>query len=89
MYFIEGDAVVAETALTPSGRGRTADFLNYYRIAFDNGDFRGWSQWLYGSQRNYYPNHYAMGYMTLANIRTAYDFPTLAKDGYALSLIHI
>ena len=83
MYFIEGDAVVTETALTPSGRGRTADFLNYYRIAFDNGDFRGWSQWLYGSQRNYYPNHYAMGYMTLANIRTAYDFPTLAKDGYA------
>ena len=83
MYFIEGDAVVTETALTPSGRGRTADFLNYYRIAFDNRDFRGWSQWLYGSQRNYYPNHYALGYMTLANIRTAYDFPTLAKDGYA------
>ena len=83
MYFIEGDAVVAETALTSTGRGRTADFLNYYRIAFDNGNFRGWSQWLYGSQRNYYPNHYAMGYMTLANIRTAYDFPTLAKEGYA------
>ena len=82
MYFIEGDAVVAETALTPTGRGRTADFLNYYRIAFDNGDFRGWAQWLYGSQRNYYPNHYAMGYMTIANIRTAYDFPTLAKEGY-------
>ena len=82
MYFIEGDAVVAETALTPSGRGRTADFLNYYRIAFDNGDFRGWPQWLYGSQRNYYPNHYALGYMTLANIRTAYDFPMLASQVY-------
>ena len=82
MYFIEGDAVVAETALTPSGRGRTADFLNYYRIAFDNGDFRGWPQWLYGSQRNYYPDHYALGYMTLANIRTAYDFPMLASEGY-------
>ena len=82
MYFVEGDAVVIETALTPSGRGRTADFLNYYRIAFDNGDFRGWPQWLYGSQRNYYPNHYALGYMTLANIRTAYDFPMLLADGY-------
>ena len=82
MYFIEGDAVIAETALTPSGRGRTADFLNYYRIAFDNGDFRGWSQWLYGSQRNYYPNHYALGYMTMGNIRTMYNFPMFAYTSY-------
>ena len=57
MHFIEGDAVVAETALTRSGRGRTADFLNYYRIAFDKGDFRNWNQWRYGSQRNYTPDH--------------------------------
>ena len=35
--FLEGDAVVAETALSSSGRGRTGDFLNYYMIAFDNG----------------------------------------------------
>lgn len=82
IYFIEGDAVIAETALTPSGRGRTADFLNYYRIAFDQGDFRTWPQWLYGSQRNYYPDHYALGYMTLGNIRTLYDYPTIAHEGY-------
>lgn len=82
IYFIEGDAVIAETALTPSGRGRTADFLNYYRIAFDQGDFRTWPQWLYGSQRNYYPDHYSLAYMTLGNIRTLYDYPTIAKDSY-------
>ena len=82
MYYIEGDAVVAETALTPSGRGRTADFLNYYRIAFDNGDFRNWNKWLYGSQRNYYPNYYALGYMALANIRTMYDYPMFMYDSY-------
>ena len=82
IYFIEGDAVIAETALTPSGRGRTADFLNYYRIAFDQGDFRTWPQWLYGSQRNYYPDHYALAYMTLGNIRTLYDYPTIARDSY-------
>ena len=82
MYFIEGDAVIAETAFTPSGRGRTADFLNYYRIAFDNGDFRNWSQWLYGSQRNFAPDHYALGYMTLGNIRTLYEYPMISQESY-------
>lgn len=82
MYFIEGDAVVAETALTRSGRGRTADFLNYYRIAFDNGDFRNWNKWLYGSQRNYYPNHYALGYMTVGNLRTKYNCPMYMYESY-------
>ena len=85
MHFIEGDAVIAETALTNSGRGRTADFLNYYRIAFDNGDFRNWSQWRFGSQRNYYPNYYALGYMTMANIRTMYDRPMFAHESYELA----
>ena len=85
MHFIEGDAVIAETALTNSGRGRTADFLNYYRIAFDNGDFRNWTQWRFGSQRNYYPNYYALGYMTMANIRTMYNRPMFACESYDLA----
>ena len=45
----EGDAVVTETALTASGRVRTADFLNYYQLAFDEGDWRDWYKWRYGS----------------------------------------
>ena len=60
--FLEGDAVVAETALSKSGRGRTGDFLNYYMIAFDNGDFRSWNRWRFGSQKHYAPDHYAAGY---------------------------
>ena len=79
---IEGDAVMAETALTPSGRGRTADFLNYYRVAFDHGDFRKWDRWLYGSQRNYAPDHYALGYMTYGGLRYLYDYPKLMNDVY-------
>lgn len=85
MYFIEGDAVVAETALTRSGRGRTADFLNYYMVAFDQGDYRNFPRWLFGSQRHYSPNHYALGYMTLGGIRYLYDYPDIMHDAYEKS----
>lgn len=79
---IEGDAVMTETALTSSGRGRTADFLNYYRVAFDHGDYRNWSRWMFGSQRHYAPDHYALGYMSLGGARYLYDYPMLMKDSY-------
>ena len=68
-WMLEGDAVVAETALTTAGRGRSGDFLNYYMAAFDSGDFRNWNRWRYGSYRYYTPDHYALGYMALSGIR--------------------
>ena len=71
----EGDAVVMETALTPSGRGRTADFLNYYWVAFDQGDYRKWYNWRYVSQLRYSPTYYALGYMTVGGFRELYNQP--------------
>ena len=68
-WMLEGDAVVAETALTDAGRGRSADFLNYYMAAFDNGDFRNWNRWRYGSFKYFTPDHYSLGYMTISGIR--------------------
>lgn len=65
-WLFEGDAVVAETALSKSGRGRTASFLEYYRAAFMNGDLRTWDRWRYGSHRNYAPDVYAFGYLILS-----------------------
>lgn len=73
--FLEGDAVVAETALTHGGRGRTADFLEYYRVSFADGDFRSYWQWRYGSQRHHTPDYYRLGYITAAGVRTLYDTP--------------
>ena len=78
--FLEGDAVVAETALTASGRGRTADFLNYYHVAFDNGDWRNWYKWVYGSFKKAGPDYYTVGYMTVAGMRYFYDRPAFTAD---------
>ena len=77
-WFLEGDAVVAETGLTASGRGRSADFLEYYRAAFDEGDFRNWYRWRYGSYRHFTPDHYKIGYLTLGGARYLYDEPNFS-----------
>ena len=58
---MEGDCVITETAYTSSGRGRTSEFLNYYRIAFDQGITRPYVKWRYGSERYYVPNYYSLG----------------------------
>ena len=76
---LEGDAVVAETALTRSGRGRAADFLEYYRVAFDYGDWRDWYQWRYGSYRRYAPDYYTAGYMIVAGTRYFFNDPTFTR----------
>lgn len=78
-WFLEGDAVVAETALTSSGRGRSADFLEYYKAAFDSGDWRNWYKWRYGSYRHYAPDHYALGYMTIGGARYCFDDPLFTE----------
>ena len=77
---LEGDAVVAETALTNSGRGRNADFLNYYHAAFDGGDWRDWYKWVYGSFKKAGPDYYTVGYMTVAGMRYFYDQPNFTAD---------
>lgn len=75
LALMEGDAVVAETALTKAGRGRTADFLNYMQVAFSEGDWRNFYRWRYGSFKRYTPDYYKVGYLTVAGARTLYDDP--------------
>lgn len=72
---LEGDSVTAETALTNSGRGRNGDFLEYYRVSFDEGKNRNWWQWRWGSFNKYTPDYYRAGYLLVAGMRTVYDEP--------------
>jgi len=68
--FLEGDAVANETDFSRAGRGRSADFLMYYRAAFDAGDYRKYDRWKFGSQIKYTPNRYAFGYLLMTAHRT-------------------
>ena len=77
---LEGDAVVAETALSNSGRGRSAAFLQYYMLSFDNNQYRDWTRWRLGSYYKYTPGHYNFGYLVLSGIRTLYDAPLFMAD---------
>lgn len=72
---LEGDAVVAETALSNSGRGRQAQFLQRYIYSWDNGDYRNYSKWRFGSYYNPAPDNYALGYAMISAVRTKYDAP--------------
>ncbi|MBR3012050.1 MAG: hypothetical protein IKH60_01860 [Bacteroidales bacterium] len=79
---LEGDAVVAETALTRAGRGRSADFLEHYRVSFAEGDFRDWYRWRWRSQKTFVPDHYRAGYMLVAGMRYVYDDPLFSARYY-------
>ena len=81
--FLEGDAVVAETALSRSGRGRQADFLGYLMPAFDCGDWRDFYKWSYGSNRHYTPDHYRVGYLTIAGARVFFDDPLFTQEYFS------
>ena len=87
-WMAEGDAVAAETGLSKFGRGRSSDFLAYYMTAFDKGDFRNWEKWRWGSWRRYAPNHYALGYMTVAGARYLYGDPLFTSDYLHLAARH-
>lgn len=80
--FLEGDAVAAETALSDAGRGRSADFLEYMRVCFAEGDYRDYWKWRYGSQKYYAPDFYRAGYLKMAGIRTEYGLDTMPGDYY-------
>lgn len=81
----EGDAVTAETGLAAGTRARTYDFLDFYRAALANGDCRSWDRWRYGSFKHYTPDHYALGYITVAGARSLYKDPMIVREALDLS----
>jgi hypothetical protein len=62
-WFFEGDAVQAETALTPQGRGRLPYFLSGYQSLWQENRNYSWMKLRNGSLKDYVPDHYQLGYL--------------------------
>lgn len=71
-WFIEGDAVVAETAFSNSGRGRFPSFLMEHRaLAVEKGNYK-YDKAYNSSYKNYVPDHYKLGYYMVGETRKKY-----------------
>ncbi len=91
-WFTEGDAVVAETALTAGGRGRTPAFSSDLRALLRNNTIYRYAKARNGSFRSLVPSHYVYGYAmtTFARERFGNDVwkPVLQKGAAYRSLIY-
>lgn len=68
-WFLEGDAVVAETALSRSGRGRLSSFAMELKAQIDEKGIYSFDKAYLGSYRDYVPDYYQLGYQMVSNIR--------------------
>lgn len=62
LWFLEGNAVFAESALTKSGRGRTPSFQKELKAMIVEESMFKYDKILNGSFRDFVPNHYHTGY---------------------------
>ena len=61
-WFLEGDAVYAETILSNGGRGRSPDFEREYRALRLEGPEYHYEKASFRSFKNFIPSHYHLGY---------------------------
>lgn len=74
LWFFEGDAVFAESALTESGRGRSPSFQKQLQaITVENGGVLNYDKIVNGSYRDYIPDHYQTGYQIVTWSLAKYD----------------
>ena len=68
-WFLEGDAVVTETALSNSGRGRMASFSMDYRAQFIEKGKYSFDKAYLGSYKDFVTDHYKLGYWMVGKSR--------------------
>lgn len=66
-WFYEGDAVYAETAFSTAGRGRNPSFeMKIKAQVNEDPEIFSYDKSLFGSYRDFVPNHYEYGYQMVA-----------------------
>lgn len=71
-WFTEGDAVVMETALSNSGRGRFPSFLMEHKAQVVEKGIYKYDKAYNSSFKDYVPNHYQLGYYLVGKTREKY-----------------
>lgn len=71
-WYIEGDAVVIETALSKYGRGRLPSFLMEHQAQVVQKGVFSYDKSYFGSFRDFVPNHYKLGYYMIGGSRILY-----------------
>jgi hypothetical protein len=78
-WFLEGDAVCTETALSEAGRGRLPFFEQELRAQLlEKGNF-SYDKAINGSYQDYIPNRYKLGYYLVGKARVHYGDELWAK----------
>lgn len=78
-WFLEGDAVGIETALTVGGRGRLPIFERDLRAILLSGKNWSYDKSYFGSYKDYVPNHYVYGYFLTTWFRNQFGDLALSK----------
>jgi len=72
-WYLEGDAVDAETRLSNTGRGRQPSFEKGLKAQMlESGKVYSFSKAALGSYKDYIPNHYQLGYLMIQHGRRNY-----------------
>lgn len=72
MWFLEGDATITETALTKTGRGRSAMFESTLRAQIVEKGPYSYDKATLGSYKTFVPDAYSLGYYIVAMTRIKY-----------------
>ncbi len=71
-WFLEGDAVSIETALTSAGRGRQPSWIMPFRTSLLHQASISYSKAYFGSQKDLTPGYYQLGYLMTSLLRKEY-----------------